>query len=111
MNLICISRAQGRFKKHSILLAGLLGVFLGCSDTSFGQLYVSLNSTTDGAGLFSYTFSRNNSGYVWAPGANQGLYLESHGILEIISPPGWTATVDTGDFISWRPPGTTVFFG
>lgn len=76
------------------------------------QQYVSVSSTTDGNGLFSYTFDLGSSSYVWGVSSDNGdIYMQSHGILEVISPPGWTATVDANEFITWQPTSGTVYVG
>jgi hypothetical protein len=76
------------------------------------QEYLSVTSTTDGQGLFSYTFGLGSPSYVWAvsPGAGD-IQLQSYGILDVISPPGWTATVDANDYITWQPTSDTFYLG
>jgi hypothetical protein len=76
------------------------------------QGYLSVSSTTDGHGLFSYTFDLGSSSYVWGVSSNNGgVYIQSHGILDVISPSGWTATVDANEFINWQPTSGTVYLG
>ena len=73
---------------------------------------VSVSSTTDGHGLYSYTFELGSQPYVWGLQSNNGnIFIKSHGILEVISPPGWIATVDTREFITWQPTNGLVFVG
>ena len=76
------------------------------------QPYVSVSSTTDGHGLFTYTFDLGPSPYVWGISPDNGdIFMQSHGILQVISPPGWTATVDANEFITWQPTSGTVYVG
>jgi hypothetical protein len=72
----------------------------------------SVSSTTDGHGLFSYTFSLDGSSYVWGLPSDTGeIVVQSHGILDVISPPGWTASVDNNNIINWHPTNGTVYLG
>jgi len=74
--------------------------------------YVSVSSTTDGHGLFSYTFDLGSPLYVWGIQPDNGdISIQSHGILEVISPPGWVATVDANEFITWQPTNGTIYIG
>jgi hypothetical protein len=76
------------------------------------QQYVSVSSTTDGHGLFTYTFDLGPSPYVWGISPDNGdIFMQSHGILQVISPPGWAATVDPEEFITWQPTSGTVYVG
>jgi len=74
--------------------------------------YVSVSSTTDGHGLFSYTFYLGSPSYVWGIQPDNGnIIIQSHGILEVMSPPGWVATVDANEFITWQPTNGTIYIG
>jgi len=76
------------------------------------QSSVSVTSSTDGNGLFSYTFNLGTSPYVWGISPDNGdIVMQSHGILDIISPPGWAATVDANELITWQPTSGTVYVG
>jgi hypothetical protein len=76
------------------------------------QGYVSVSSTSDGNGLFSYTFDLGSSFHVWGVSSNNGdVYIPSYGILDVISPPGWTASVDAYQGITWVPTSDTVYLG
>jgi hypothetical protein len=76
------------------------------------QEYVSVSSTTDGQGLFSYTFDLGDTSYVWGMSQASGnIFIPSHGILDVISPPGWLATVDANEFITWQPTNSTIYIG
>jgi hypothetical protein len=88
-----------------VIRKGVLGIILACSWTVSAQTHVSVSSANDGNGLFSYTFGLgSDSSYVWGLNVDQGnIVIPSHGILDIISPPGWTATVDSNEIISWQP--------
>ncbi len=90
--------------KLDVIRKGMFGIILACSWTVSAQTYVSVSSTNNGNGLFSYTFSLgSDSSYVWGVSADNGdISIPSHGILDIISPPGWTATVDSNEIITWQ---------
>jgi len=68
-----------------------------------------VDSTHDGNGLFTYTFHRGDLPYVWGLGTNNGLGLQSYGILEVQDPPGWTHAVESGGWITWHPTTGFVF--
>jgi hypothetical protein len=91
--------------KTNVIRNVIFGIILACSWTVDAQSNVSVSSTTDGNGLFSYTFNLNDSSpYVWGLNDTEGdLQIPSYGILNIISPPGWAATVDSNDIITWQP--------
>src|SRR5271154_3144852 len=72
--------------------------------TACAQGILSVSNTTDGNGLFSYTFSLGSTSYVWGVTSDMGeIVVQSHGILDVISPPGWTASVDNNNIINWQP--------
>ena len=76
------------------------------------QPFISVSSATDGNGLFSYTFELGSPSYVWGVSSDNGdISMQSHGILDIISPAGWTATVDANEFITWQPLSGTSYVG
>jgi hypothetical protein len=59
------------------------------------EVPASVESTTDGTGWFTYTFSRGNAQYVWGLDPVGGaILIRSSGMLEIQDPPGWKHTVD-----------------
>lgn len=62
-----------------------------------------VDSTHDGNGFFSYTFRRGNAPYVWGLDTwpASGIGIQSYGILEVVSPPGWTNSVTPGGWITW----------
>jgi hypothetical protein len=99
----------------STMRVGALALLCGCAGTASAQNYqdfLNVTSTTDGNGLYSYTFSLGNQPFVWGLGPDSGnFYLQSHGILEVITPPGWGATVDANEGISLQPISGLVFIG
>src|ERR1039457_4097841 len=97
----------------SISISELLAMLIFASAwIASAQGNVSVSSITDGHGLFSYTFDLGNPSYVWGISSNNGdIYIQSHGILEVVSPPGWTATVDANEFITWQPTNDTIYVG
>lgn len=99
-------------KLAGIIRKGGLGLLLIWSWTAPGQPYIWVDSTTDGNGLFSYTFESASTNYVWGlSDGNGNIVLQSHGILDVISPPGWEATVNPDETISWTVSSGTVFVG
>ena len=74
------------------------------------QGYLSVSSTTDGNGLFSYTFDLGSSGYVWGVSSG-GVSIQVYGIENVISPNGWSATIGTNNLITWRPIDGTAYLG
>ena len=99
-------------RHRGILQTTTLGILLACCWTGPAQSLVSVDSTTDGNGLFSYTFHSINTNYIiGVSDGDGGIYMQSHGILDVISPPGWAATVDDNEFITWAVSSGTVFVG
>jgi hypothetical protein len=92
--------------KHLICLAIITtGVW-----KTHAQGYLSVSSTTDGNGLFSYTFDLGSSGYVWGVSSG-GVSIQVYGVENVISPSGWSATIGTNDLIIWRPIDGTAYLG
>jgi hypothetical protein len=76
------------------------------------QEYLSVSSTTDGNGLFSYSFDLGSSSYVWGVSSDNGdIYIPSFGVLDVICPAGWTASVDAFQGITLAPTSGTVYLG
>ena len=97
----------------SIVISKLVATLIFASTwMALAQGNVSVSSTTDGHGLFSYTFDLGSTSYVWGISPDNGdIYIQSHGILEVITPPGWAATVDVNEFITWQPTNGTIYIG
>jgi hypothetical protein len=87
---------------------GALGILVW-SCTASAQSLVRVASATDGNGLFSYTFAPVSSSYIWGVSPGNGIVLQSHAVLETISPPGWVASVDADELVSWTAASGTVF--
>ena len=66
-------------------------------------------STNDGNGLFTFTFQRGDTPYVWGLQTNGSITLQAYGVLEVRDPPGWTHSVLDPGLITWRPTGGTNF--
>jgi len=101
-------------KKPAVILKALLGILVAASWTASAQPLFTVDSTTDGNGLFSYTFTQADPSYIFGVSANVGgggIFIQSYDILDVISPPGWTASVDSTGFIDWYPTSGTVFIG
>lgn len=74
-----------------------------------------VTSTNHGGGVFSYTFARGNTDYVWGIGngpftlpGSGSILLKSLEVVDVQSPPGWTATV-TNDLIEWQKANELVY--
>jgi hypothetical protein len=90
----------------------LLTILFASAWMASAQQNVSVTSTTDGNGLYSYTFNLGSSSDVWGVSPDNGdIYMQSHGIIDVINPPGWTDTVDANGFITWQPASGTVYVG
>jgi hypothetical protein len=81
----------------AVLLSGWLGARAQSNPN------ISVSSTHDGTGLFSYTFTLGNPNFAWGFSTNQTtLTMRFHGVQTVFSPAGWTSQVDTNDFVTWR---------
>src|SRR5215218_5059100 len=79
-----------------------LGIALGFSLNCIAGRYLTVTSTDDGHGLYSYTFSRGDEPYIWGfSNTNEVILMKSYGIIETLQPPGWTSTVDSSGMITW----------
>jgi len=52
-----------------------------------------------------------NPSYVWGVYTNDAIVLPSQGILNVITPPGWTYTIEDTNSIHLRPTTQPVFVG
>jgi len=87
-------------------------IITACVWKARAQGYLSVSSTTDGSGLFSYTFNLGSSGYVWGVLTNSdGVSIQVYGVENVISPSGWSATIGANDWITWRPTDGTAYLG
>lgn len=59
---------------------------------------ITVNSSDDGHGLYSYTFLPGSTNEYFSLGS---IIIQSHGILGTTQPPGWTVSIDTNDNIEW----------
>jgi hypothetical protein len=61
-----------------------------------------VQSSSDGHGVFTYTFSRGSAQYVWGIDTNSGqILMPSCGVLEIHEPADWTHSIDPSGMITW----------
>lgn len=78
-------------------------VFLFGVSLQAQPLAAHVESSADGEGWFTYTFSRGEAPYVWGIDPVYGaIQMQSYGVLEIVDPPGWTHTLSSTDEIQWR---------
>ena len=77
------------------------------------QPFVSVTSTNDGNGLFSYTFTLPSSTYAWGFTSNSSaMQMRFHGLETVFSPAGWASEIDTNNLVTWRYQNTdVVLFG
>src|SRR5881392_2440133 len=83
-------------------LVVLVGLFASLS-SALGQ-GLSVSSSTDGNGLYTYTFSKGTQPFVWGLSINTSIYLQSYGVIETTQPTNWTASFDTFCRIVWTVP-------
>ncbi len=100
-------------RNNRFVISGLLAtLILASARMVSAQENISVSSTTDGNGLFSYTIDLGSSSYVWGVSSDNGdVYIPSYGILDVISPTGWTASVDAYQGITWVPTSGAVYLG
>ena len=87
------------------------GSLLCLAATLPAQPFLSVTSSTDGNGLFTYTFGMANPSYVWGVFTNQALVLPSYGILGVTTPPGWNYFIEDDHYIHLQPDAQPVFIG
>ena len=75
--------------------------FLVRTPAVFGQDALSVTSSTDGNGLYTYTFSKGSQPYVWGLSTTTAIYLKSYGVLETSQPTNWSAKFDGSGRIVW----------
>src|SRR5262249_25761753 len=75
--------------------------------------YVTVTSTNNGSGLFSFTFNAGTPGYVWQISSNDltGIFMPAAGVQQIFNPAGWTGVLDPGDIIHWYSTNSTFYIG
>jgi len=89
------------------LAAGIWGIsaFL---PSVYGQA-LTVTSSTDGQGLYTYTFSKGSQPYVWGLSTNTAIYLQSYGVLGTSQPTNWIASFDESGRIVWSATNGIVF--
>ncbi len=79
-----------------------LVLFLSCKGVSSAQL-ISVASSNDGNGLFSYTFTLGDPTYAWGLNTNNGmLMMRFNGIQQAFNPLGWTSSIDANEIVTWQ---------
>jgi hypothetical protein len=91
----------GTFPIKSIFAFTLAVALLGLNPNHAAAAddYIIVTSTDDGHGLYSYTFSPGPTDLYFTLGT---IEIQSHGILGTTQPPGWTASIDTNNFVQWN---------
>jgi len=72
---------------------------------------LAVTSSTDGNGLFTYTFGTSSSSLIWGTQTNQAIILPSFGILAITTPPDWTYSIQNETNIYFTPKSGLVYIG
>ena len=89
-------------KKLKQLWILALLTFLSCKGVSSAQL-ISVASSNDGNGLFSYTFTLGDPTYAWGLSTNNGLLMmRFNGIQQAFNPSGWTSSIDANEIVTWQ---------
>ncbi len=84
-----------------VVFSIVVGGMFGSPPSVFGQDALSVTSSTDGNGLYTYTFSKGSQPYVWGLSTTTAIYLQSYGVLETSQPTNWTANFDGSGRIVW----------
>jgi hypothetical protein len=72
---------------------------------------LSVISSNNGRGLYTYTFTNGGSIFFWGLSPiSQGIYLQSYGVIQTTQPAGWTATVTPGGLVNWQVTNGTFYF-
>jgi hypothetical protein len=91
---------------------GVLAVLVAWSWRAPAQSLMTVASTTDGNGLFSYTFSPGIDPLIWQMEVGAGtIAIPSHGVLGYTTPEGWTARVDQNETVVWERVGASILLG
>jgi hypothetical protein len=80
----------------------IMGLF-GSLPLASGQ-GLTVISSTDGNGLYTYTFSKGTQPFVWGLSTNSAIYLQSYGVIETSQPTNWVANFDLFGRIVWNVP-------
>jgi len=87
--------------KFFLLALAVIGSFFGCLPSAPGQGLL-VTSSTDGNGLYTYTFSKGSQPFVWGlNGTNTAIYLQSYGVVQTSQPTNWVASFDAIGRIVW----------
>ena len=88
---------------------GILAATLLAAAEVASALPCDMVSTNDGNGLFTYTFQRGDTPYVWGLDTNASIHLQAYGVLEVRTPPAWTYAISNPDRIIFVPTQGTNF--
>lgn len=70
-----------------------------------------LYSSHDGNGLYTYTFDRGDTWWVWGFTTNFGtVNIRSFEVLEVLTPPNWLWSVNSNDVVTLSRGAGTVYF-
>jgi hypothetical protein len=81
----------------------VVGSFFELLPSASGQ-GLSVSSSTDGNGLYTYTFSKGSQPFVWGLSTNTAIYLQSYGVVETTQPAHWNVSFDSFGRIVWSVP-------
>ena len=112
MMRFCKSRRGVNQRKRTgarSLPALLAAMALASVEPAFADM-LTVTSTNDAHGLFTYTFSRGSDPYVWGLSTNgDAIYMQFYGVSELIPPPNWTASIDSSGRIVWSVTNDLVY--
>jgi len=91
------------------LLALLCGATLALSTSPAQAAMISVDSSHDGGGLFSYVVTRGADPYLFG-GMSSSLFIRvpSYGIVDTFDPPGWQSITTDAHTVTWQYLGTWV---
>ena len=71
---------------------------------------LSVQSSTDSNGLYSYTVTRGLDSYLWGGGSNMlSIVIPTLGLVATYDPPGWVSASNLPDSVVWRYTGTDTW--
>ena len=81
----------------------VIGSFFKFFPSASGQ-GLSVSSSTDGNGLYTYTFAKGPQPFVWGLSTNTAIYMQSYGVVQTTQPANWDASFDSFGRIVWSVP-------
>jgi len=80
------------------------------TNISVGSL-VSVISSNNGSGLFTYKISANEEPYFFGGDTNLlKIVIPSEGVISTFDPPGWTSVIDINDTVIWKCTNSALWY-